>query len=106
MSEVPLYWRYSRKRPGILRQVVRPPRISRLLARARSCNKKANVLPPRTPPPVGSFRTGVPDLRENAPPEDPTVGLCLGSYGGPGGVGVFLWAKYPCTPIPRRLGPS
>jgi len=26
----------------------------------------------------------------------PTVGLCLGPYGGPRGVGVFLWAKYPC----------
>ena len=39
---------------------------------------------------------GVPRLQENAPPLDPTVGLCLGSLGGPPGVGVFLWARYPC----------
>ena len=26
--------------------------------------------------------TGVPRLYENAPPLDPTVGLCVGSYGG------------------------
>ena len=30
------------------------------------------------------------------------VGLCLGSYGGPRGVGVFLWARYPCTPRTRH----
>ena len=29
-------------------------------------------------------------------PQDPTVGLCLGSQGGPRGVGVFLWGRYPC----------
>ena len=44
--------------------------------------------------------TGVPHLQENAPPWDPTVGLCLGSWGGPRGVGGFLCAKYPC----RELG--
>ena len=27
---------------------------------------------------------------------NPTVGLCIGSEGGPRGVGVFLWARYPC----------
>ena len=27
--------------------------------------------------------TGVPHSQENAPPEDPTVGPCLGSYRGP-----------------------
>ena len=34
---------------------------------------------------------------------DPTVGLCLGSYGGPGGVGVLIRPRYPCTtpPDPR-----
>ena len=34
--------------------------------------------------------TGVPRLQENATPEDPTVGLCLGAYGGPRGGGGFL----------------
>ena len=28
--------------------------------------------------------------------QDPTVGLCLGSWGSPRGVCVFLWARYPC----------
>ena len=28
---------------------------------------------------------------------DPTVGPCLGSYGGAGGGRGFLWARYPCT---------
>ena len=41
--------------------------------------------------------TGVPHLQENAPPQDPTVGLCLGSQGGPRGLGFLLWARYPCT---------
>ena len=37
-------------------------------------------------------------LAHNPPPtsEDPTVGLCLGPYGGPGGRGVFPWARYTC----------
>jgi len=42
---------------------------------------------------VPAFRsgiTGVPRLQETASPWDPTVGPCLGPYGGPGGVGVFL----------------
>ena len=38
-------------------------------------------------PPTG---TGVPQLQENAPPKDPTVGLCLGSSGGPRGMGACL----------------
>ena len=30
------------------------------------------------------------------------MGLCLGSQGGPKGVGVFLWARYLCTtPVPK-----
>ena len=36
----------------------------------------------------GSRVTGVPRSAEAAPPWDPTVGLCLGPYGGPGG-GAF-----------------
>ena len=40
--------------------------------------------------------TGVPHSQENAPPEDPTVGLCLGSWGGARGVDIFLWTRYPC----------
>ena len=31
---------------------------------------------------------GVPRSKETAPPLDPTVGLCLGLYGGPGGGSV------------------
>ena len=37
---------------------------------------------------------GVPDIQENAQSQDPAVGLCLGSYGGRRGVGIFLWARY------------
>ena len=33
----------------------------------------------------------------HAPPQEPTVGLCLESWGTPRGEGVFLWARYPCT---------
>ena len=33
--------------------------------------------------------TRVPHLQENAPYQDPSVGLCLGSQGIPRGVGVF-----------------
>ena len=35
--------------------------------------------------------------KKTAPPQDPTVGLCLELYGGPGGGGVSLRARYPCT---------
>ena len=34
--------------------------------------------------------TGVPRSSETAPPQDPTVGQCLGPYDGPGGVALFL----------------
>ena len=54
----------------------------------------------------GEF-TGVPHLQENAPPQDPTVGLCLGYQGEPIGVGVFSWASYPCSPrIIRARAPG
>ena len=32
---------------------------------------------------------GVPRSEETAPPQDPTVGLCLGPYGGTRGYGFF-----------------
>ena len=38
---------------------------------------------------------GVPRSHKSAPPEDPTVGLCLGHYGGPRGGGGFLMSKIP-----------
>ena len=37
-----------------------------------------------------SQHTGVPHLQENATPSDATVGLCLGTWGGPRGGGRFL----------------
>ena len=37
-----------------------------------------------------SGRTGLPHLQEHAPPKDPTAGLCLGSYGVPGGWAFFM----------------
>ena len=36
-------------------------------------------------------------LIRTPPPQDPTVGLCLDSWGGPRRVGVFLRARYPCS---------
>ena len=46
----------------------------------------------------------VPDLpyrgtshKKTHPTRTLNVGLCLGSKGGPRGVGVFLWARYPFT---------
>ena len=39
--------------------------------------------------------TGVPHVQENAPPQDPTVGLCLGSLGGSQGGGRFLMGEVP-----------
>ena len=44
------------------------------------------------PPPQGVARAGL----------HPTVGLCLGPYGGPRGGGCFLSARFPCTTLPRR----
>ena len=50
------------------------------------------------PPPPPATTTGL-----GFYPQDPTVGLCLGSWGVPRGAGVFLWARYPCTaPLGRR----
>ena len=48
---------------------------------------------------IEDFRTGVPRLYENALPEDPTVGPCIGSWGGPRGVGVFLCEALLCNPL-------
>ena len=45
----------------------------------------------------GSGLQGYLAHKKTLPPSDPTVGLCLGSYGGPRGKGVFLWARYPCS---------
>ena len=36
----------------------------------------------------GVESTGVPRSQEPPPPQDPTVALCLGTYGDPRGVGV------------------
>jgi hypothetical protein len=41
--------------------------------------------------------TGVPHSQENAPPWDPTVGLCLGSYRGFIGRWAFSWGR--STPV-------
>ena len=59
----------------------------------RSC---PHISPRLRPLPV--ILQGVHHLQENAPPYDPTVGLCPGSWGGLRGLGVFLWARYPCKP--------
>ena len=40
--------------------------------------------------PDKGLATGLPRSNETVPPWDPTVGLCLGPYGGPGGGGLFL----------------
>ena len=37
---------------------------------------------------VTCYNTKVPRSYETAPPQDPAVALCLGTYGGPRGVGV------------------
>ena len=39
--------------------------------------------------------TGIPRSQETASPEDPVVGLYLGSYGGPRGGGVFFMSEVP-----------
>ena len=41
--------------------------------------------------------TGVPRSQKNAPTKDPTVGLCLGSYGGHRGVAVSYERGIPTT---------
>jgi hypothetical protein len=45
----------------------------------------------------GGWRAGVPRSCEIASPQNPTVGPCLGPYGGPRWVGGFLWTRYPCS---------
>ena len=48
--------------------------------------------------------TGVPRSYKNVPPQDPTVALCLGPYGGPRGVGCLLSVRCPCSTACVRLG--
>ena len=70
----------------------------------RSLDSTATVGDPCTDLTVGGTRTtktmfacrGT-SLTREAPPWDPAVGLRRGSQGGPRGVGVFLWARNPCT---------
>ena len=52
----------------------------------------------------GVAATGLPRLQETAPPEDPTVGLCLGSWGGPKGVGELPPYGMVCDIGPPRDG--
>ena len=42
---------------------------------------------------------GYPAHKKQPPPHDPTVGLCLGPYGGPGEVGVSCERGTPAGPI-------
>ena len=44
--------------------------------------------------------TGVPLACENAPSYDPTVGLCIGPYGGHRGGGAFSYERG--APVPAR----
>ena len=44
---------------------------------------------------VARIYRGTSPIRQ-APPKDPTVGPCPGSWGGSRGVGMFLRTKYPC----------
>ena len=46
--------------------------------------------------PVSPFLALVASTSDEQALEDPTVGLCLGSWGGPRGLGAFLWARYSC----------
>ena len=39
--------------------------------------------------------TGVPHSYKNASPQDPTVALCIGAYGGPWGGGGVLMSEAP-----------
>ena len=68
---------------GRVWKLARRERVSRV-----SCFCENAMPPPRVTSPV----------RKHSPWE-PTVGLCLGSKGGPRGVGVFLWARYPCRTL-------
>ena len=67
------------------------------LAHKRQC-------PPRTLQydyAVGSRYRGTLPVRDSAP-QDPTVGLCLGPYGGPEGVGAVSYERG--TPVHSRCG--
>ena len=44
--------------------------------------------------------TGVPRSKEAAPLYDPTGGLAIGPYRGPGGGGRFLMREVPCEMTP------
>jgi hypothetical protein len=46
-----------------------------------------------------SDRTRVPRLSETLPPEDPTAGICLGTYGGLMGLGVSYERGTPVTGV-------
>ena len=73
---------------------------------SRSCVSRFCELQPRLSRGYGAAQVfsfffvtiqGYLTYKETHPSEDPTVGLCLGSLGGPRGVGVFVSARYPCT---------
>jgi hypothetical protein len=84
----------------------RPPRIEQWLQRHPEAGSSWPSWPkashtqghgpeettPRRPPQaserVGGL-TGVPRSLETTPPQDPTVALCLGTCGDPGGVGIL-----------------
>jgi len=63
----------------------------------RKPRASTSVLPPT---PSTLYPTGVPHLQENAPPRDPTVGLCLGSWGGPRGWAFCYWRGTPVAFVP------
>ena len=42
---------------------------------------------------LGLLWAGVPRSLETTPPSDPTAGLCLGPYGGPGGGGAVSYER-------------
>ena len=46
-----------------------------------------------------STDTGLPHSQETSPPKDPTVALCLGTYGDPMGMGVFYGRG---SPVPAE----
>ena len=66
MGEVPLYSRFRSRLLGILRLGLLTCRV--LIGAGAALESQENA-----------FITGVPRLQENAPPSDPTVGLCLKS---------------------------
>ena len=70
----------------------------KLISESGRCRSLSLFLVPGAEERSRGGRRGVPHLKENAPPQDPTAGLCLGSSGGSRGVGIFIWARYPCRP--------